>query len=211
MAMERRENQSGLLLTGSVIASLAASLCCILPVVAGVLGVSGSVAAAFFAPWRPYLLAATFMLLGLGFFLTYTYRRRAQPCEVGSVCGRPSFGRWNRALLWLATMLVLLFAAFPYYGGWVVRAVGDRHLKAASARGSLSRVVLKIDGMDCPVCAGGLQNNLRQIPGVRRAEVSFQDKLARIDYDRAELDLARFEQAVRDSGFKVAGILPQNR
>jgi len=66
-----------------------------------------------------------------------------------------------------------------------------------------AHVALKIDGMDCVMCAAGLQNNLRAIPGVRRADVSFQDKQAVVDYDPALVDASRFEKHIADSGFKV--------
>ena len=66
-----------------------------------------------------------------------------------------------------------------------------------------ARSVLKIDGMDCVMCAAGLQNSLRAIPGVRRAEVSFQDRQAVLDYDPAVVDGSRFEKVIADSGFKV--------
>ena len=73
-----------------------------------------------------------------------------------------------------------------------------------------ARVVLTIEGMDCPVCAAGLQNNLRQIPGLRRAEVSFQDKRADLDYDPKAVDPARLAQLVAEAGFEVSGMLPAN-
>lgn len=85
-------------------------------------------------------------------------------------------------------------------------------LRPKSALGRLKRsdaqVILKIDGMDCVMCAAGLQNTLRAIPGVRRAEVSFQDKQAVVDYDPAIADPSRFEKLIADSGFKVASPVP---
>ena len=71
-----------------------------------------------------------------------------------------------------------------------------------------ARVVLNIEGMDCVMCAAGLQNTLRAVPGVRRADVSFQDKQAVVEYDPAVVDAARFEKLVADSGFKVASPVP---
>jgi copper chaperone len=72
-----------------------------------------------------------------------------------------------------------------------------------------AHVALKIEGMDCVMCAAGLQNNLRAIPGVRRADVSFQDKQAVLDYDPAAVDESGFEKVIADSGFKVALAVPQ--
>ena len=81
--------------------------------------------------------------------------------------------------------------------------------RSSSASGTqASRSVLKIEGMDCIMCAAGLQNHLRALPGVRSAEVSFQDKQAVIDYDPRAASVADFEKVIADSGFKLASPSP---
>ena len=64
----------------------------------------------------------------------------------------------------------------------------------------------RIDGLDCLLCAAGLQNRLRQLPGVTGAEVSFQDQVAAVDYDPLRTDVAHLYRAIQDSGFKVAAV-----
>jgi len=120
-------------LFASVIAAITASLCCLGPIVAAVIGLGSFGAAAVFEAWRPYLLGLTFGLLALGFY--FTYRKQEVRCADGSVCAtRPSVSRWNKILLWLATGLVVAFAAFPYYSGavwalllprWETQAIAD--------------------------------------------------------------------------------------
>jgi len=73
------------------------------------------------------------------------------------------------------------------------------------------QVVLNIEGMDCVMCAAGLQNTLRAIPGVRRAEVSFQDKQAALEYDPAAVDPSRFNKVIADAGFKLSGTTAQGQ
>ncbi len=120
-------------LFASVIAAITASLCCLGPIVAAVVGLGSFGAAAVFEAWRPYLLGLSFGLLGLGFY--FTYRKPEEHCADGSVCAtRPSVGRSSKILLWLATGLVVAFAAFPYYSGavwalllprWETQAITD--------------------------------------------------------------------------------------
>ena len=103
----------------SVIAAIAASMCCILPIVFVMLGAGVAGAAAFFATWRPLLLAITFALLGFGFY--FSYHKPQQNCEPGSACELPG-ARWPARLwLWIAVALVILFAAFPLYSGAVAK------------------------------------------------------------------------------------------
>jgi hypothetical protein len=102
---------------GSVFAAVVASFCCILPIVFALTGFSILGASALFDAWRPYLLALTFGLLGLGFY--FAYRPRKEQCSPGSACAMQVPKRSGRLTLWLATAAVVLFAAFPYYSGAV--------------------------------------------------------------------------------------------
>lgn len=102
---------------GSILASIVASFCCILPIVFALTGVSILGASALFDTWRPYLLGVTFALLGLGFY--YEFRPRKRHCGAGSTCTMPTTNRAGRFMLWLAAAVAILFAAFPYYSGKV--------------------------------------------------------------------------------------------
>ena len=66
---------------GAVVSAALASMCCILPLGLGALGLSTTVVAAFFEPLRPWFLALAGALLGLGlyFALRTTGRRLPLP------------------------------------------------------------------------------------------------------------------------------------
>lgn len=192
-------------LTGALVAAVSASLCCILPLIAAVLGFTGFAASQFFEHWRPYLLVATWGLLAVGFYLAY--RRPREACEVGSVCERTPIGRWNRAALWLVAVSVVVLVAFPYYSGWVARAVTKSKQPAeVAAQSSQAHAVLKIDGMVCGSCAALLEKKLSQIAGVRHAEVSFEKKEAALGYDPHAVAPSQFVKAITDVGYKVVGL-----
>ncbi len=201
--MTKEKNKARFALTGAIIAAVTASLCCILPLIAAVIGFTGFAASQFFEHWRPYLLAVTFGLLAVGFYLAY--RRPREACEVGSVCERTPIGRWNRAVLWLVAGLVVVLAAFPYYSGWAARAVTmTKQLAEVPAQNSQAHAVLKIDGMVCGSCAALLEKKLSQVPGVHRAEVSFEKKQATLDYDPRAVKPSQFVKAITEVGYKVA-------
>ena len=109
----------------SVVTAFAASLCCILPIIFVLTGVGIAGAATFFAAWRPLLLVITFLLLALGFY--FTYRKSRYACGPGTDCERPVVARAGRIWLWIATALVILFAAFPYDSGAVANFLLSRH------------------------------------------------------------------------------------
>lgn len=100
-----------LVAVGGLIGALAASSCCILPLVLFSLGISGAWIANLtaLAPYKPYFAAATIALLGYGYYLVYVKPRPA--CADGS-CARPLPNRLVKASLWTATVLVMAALAF---------------------------------------------------------------------------------------------------
>jgi len=91
---------------GGMLSALAASSCCILPLMLFSLGVSGAWIGNFtrLAPYQPYFIAATFVFLGYGYWLVYQSRTHA--CAEGEACARPLPNRIVKASLILATVLV---------------------------------------------------------------------------------------------------------
>jgi mercuric ion transport protein len=96
-----------LLAAGGVLGALAASSCCIAPLVLFGLGVSGAWIANLtqLSPYQPYFIAATVACLAGGYGLMYRSRRRA--CMDGQICARPLSNRIVTSGLILATILVV--------------------------------------------------------------------------------------------------------
>jgi mercuric ion transport protein len=67
-----------LALGASVLSAIPASLCCIGPLVAVVVGASGFAAAGLFAQWRPLFLKVTALTLAAAWYLTYRPFKSAQ-------------------------------------------------------------------------------------------------------------------------------------
>jgi len=192
------------LVAGSVVAAALASFCCILPIVFVLTGLTVVGAAAMFAAWRPYLLVAAFGLLALGFY--FAYRSPKEQCAPGSTCAIPASRRRARLTLWLATAIVVALAAFPYFSGPLAE-----FLLSGSAQGSDSKPAtdslrtasLSIEGMDCSACASAIQNKLSAVRGVRRASVSFERRVAEIEFDPGLASVEQFEKAVQEAGYRV--------
>jgi mercuric ion transport protein len=96
-----------LIAAGGVLGALAASSCCVLPLVLFGLGVSGAWIGNLtrLAPYQPYFIAATAACLGGGYWLRY--RSRNVACADGQVCARPLPNRIVTTGLILATVLVI--------------------------------------------------------------------------------------------------------
>ena len=107
-----RGRGSGMLAVGGLLGALAASACCILPLVLFSLGVSGAWIANLtpLAPYQPYVIVATLACLGGGYWLVYRASRKA--CAEGEACARRLPNRLVTIGLVIATGLVIAALAF---------------------------------------------------------------------------------------------------
>ena len=107
-------SKTKLLAAGRILGAIAASSCCILPLVLFSLGISGAWISNLTAlyPYKPYFITLTAALLGYGFYLTY--RKPKTACADGAACARPLPNRIVKIALWAATALVIAAILFPY-------------------------------------------------------------------------------------------------
>jgi mercuric ion transport protein len=111
--VEARRGQ-GLMAIGGLLGALAASSCCILPIILFSLGVSGAWIGNLtqIAPYQPYIIAATLTFLGGGYWLVYHSSQAA--CADGDACTRKLPNRLVKTGLVLATLLVVAALGFDF-------------------------------------------------------------------------------------------------
>lgn len=109
-----RNARGGLFAVGGVLGALAASSCCVLPLVLFSVGVSGAWIGNLtaLAAYQWVFVVVTLACLVAGFYLVY--RKPQVACADGEPCTRPLSGRLVRIALWMATALVALAIAFPF-------------------------------------------------------------------------------------------------
>jgi len=116
---ERSLQRAGLL--ASTGAAIAASICCIGPVLAAFLGLTSLAGLARYERYRPAFVGVTVALLAGAFYLTY--RTRCEPRAPDSACathGKDRVDRINRVVLWVVTAVVLAILTFPNWSLWLV-------------------------------------------------------------------------------------------
>ena len=65
--------------------------------------------------------------------------------------------------------------------------------------------VMKIEGMNCMGCVNKVKTALKNVTGVKRADVSLEQKQVTIQYDESDAVLEQFRQAIRTAGFQPTG------
>ena len=108
------QRQQRLMAAGGLVGALAASSCCIMPLVLFSLGVSGAWIGNFtrLAPYQPYFIAVTIGCLGYGYWLVYRSTKVA--CADGDACARLLPNRLVKTGLILASLLAVAALGFDF-------------------------------------------------------------------------------------------------
>lgn len=106
--------------------------------------------------------------------------------EVGN-----SMTKSNQSNMKLKMFIILTLA---YYAP--VTQAADKPTTIATNRFTIS-------GMHCDGCAGGLKAELKEIPGVASAEVTFSNKLAVVTYNTNQVTKVRLTRVIKEAGFSA--------
>jgi mercuric ion transport protein len=115
MAGERGQmGRQRLVAAGGILGALAASSCCIVPLILFSLGIGGAWIANLtaLAPYKPLFVAGTAVILGYGYYLVYWKPRKV--CADDAACARPIPHHFVKLSLWLAPILVAVAFSFDY-------------------------------------------------------------------------------------------------
>jgi copper chaperone CopZ len=183
----------------SIFTAIAASLCCITPVLALIAG-SGSIAASFswIEPARPYLIGITIAVLA---FAWYQKLRPQAVDECGcAVDQKPKFFQ-SKAFLLLVTLFSALMITFPVYAK--IFFPKSEKTSVVVEKSNLQRVELGIKGMTCAACEEHVNHAVNKLPGIIKITTSYQNKNSIINFDSAKTNLQKIVEAVNSTGYTV--------
>jgi mercuric transport protein len=188
------EGAQGLVVAASLLGAVAASSCCILPLVLFALGVSGAWIGYFtrLAPYQPYFIAGTFVCLGAGYWLAGRHRFVFRGRSVRAAAAAPHcHGRVRRrygprhrgARLRLACAPLSRLMNGEHLMTKLFAVVAFIILPAPAAFAGDQTITLAVQNMYCAACPHTVKTSLEPVPGVGKATVSYKDKTAVVTYD----------------------------
>ncbi|MDZ4783271.1 MAG: mercuric transporter MerT family protein [Planctomycetia bacterium] len=185
-------------LAGALTAAIAASVCCLGPLVLVGLGVGGAWTSSLrvLEPYRPIFIAVTLGFLGFAFYRAYRTPAAAS-CEPGSSCAVPRAARVGRIALWIVAPILLALLAFPQLAPHLF---GTNSTKGAT-NVPIQQVVLKVDGMTCGSCTLHVRESLMHVDGTQDAKVTLDPPEAVVRYDPARTSVQSLEQATAKAGY----------
>ena len=156
---------------GTLVSAVVASSCCWVPLVLLAVGVSGAGIASTLETYRPLFVAVTVGFLGAAFYFTYRPRNATsdEDCCAPAAKGRFSMMTFNKAMLWVVTVLAIAFLFFPSYVGALIGG-GN----ATTVTDNMNRANITIEGMTCEGCSALVAKAIGSVPGVLAVEVGFE-------------------------------------
>ncbi|MFT5585781.1 MAG: mercuric ion transport protein [Cognaticolwellia sp.] len=187
-------------LVAAVLSAVAASACCVGPLVFATLGIGGAGSLVAMEPYRPLFAMVTSSLLAVGFYVTYR-PRDAQTDDCG--CESPRASRTGRWLLWLATGAAAFALISPSLlaNGLVSPAATGRANERPAQLASMTSVTLTVEGMTCGSCEGSIRKVVGRLKSVDSVEVSFEEASATVRYDPGQITASAVAEAITGLGY----------
>jgi mercuric ion transport protein len=182
-------NKKNTLLLSSVILAITSSLCCIVPLLTILGGISGLASSlGWVQPFRPYLIALTCIVLGIAFYQAYKpVKKDACGCDI-----KKSFFQ-SKTFLWSITLISALLMAFPYYSE--VLFASKPNVQSGSS--AVAETSFKVIGMTCESCEHHVNSVLLHQTGVFEAITNFEDSTTTVKFDQSKVSLSQLMNVVR--------------
>lgn len=182
--------------------AIAASLCCITPVLALIAGSSGIVSTfSLIEPFRPFLIGFSILLLGFAWYQKLKPQKTDEcGCETNT---KPKFIH-SKSFLGLITIFAAVMIAFPYYSG-MFYPKNEKEIIIVD-KATIREVEVKIKGMTCAACEEHVKHEVDKLAGIISAEISYANRNAIIKFDTSKTNAKAIEEAVKATGYKVTGL-----
>jgi copper chaperone CopZ len=192
---------SGGLIGAGLLSAIAASLCCITPVLALIAGSSG-IASTFswMEPARPYMIVITVLVIGFAWYQKLKPRTKD---EIACACEedeKPKFLQ-SKKFLGIVTVFAGLMLAFPYYSHIFFPKTESNVIVVQSD--NIVQANFEISGMTCQGCEEEVKHEVSQLPGFIEAQVNHETGKATVKFDKSKNSLEQVVSSINATGYKV--------
>lgn len=192
---------SGTFTGAGVLTAIAASLCCITPVIALLAG-SSSIAANFswIEPARPYLIGLSVAVLAFAWYLKLK-PAKANDMDCNCETTKKASFLQSKTFLAIVTVFAILMMTFPLYAK--VFYPKPKVQATLAVVDNKQQVKFTIQGMTCEACEEHVNNELSKVNGVLAYKTSYATRSSLVTFDKSEVDEKTIEAAINKTGYKV--------
>ncbi|APA66041.1 mercuric transport protein MerTP [Maribacter sp. 1_2014MBL_MicDiv] len=183
----------------TIITAIAASLCCITPILALLAGTSG-IASTFswIEPFRPFLIALTLLILAIAWYQILKPKKQKIDCECEDE--KSKFINSKKFLL-LVTLFAGLMLAFPYYTQIFYPNINKEVVYVSET--NVSKVEYKIKGMTCTGCEVHIESEVNELNGIIEVNANHEKANTIVKYDKTKVTTKEIKDAIGKTGYKI--------
>ncbi len=183
-----------------IVTAIAASLCCITPLLAFISGATGVASSlSWMEPFRPYLIGITILVLGISWYQKLKIRNAgAVHCDCDDD-EKPSFFQ-SKIFLGLVTVFAISMLFIPYYGGVLYPNVEKAKVIIVSPE-NIVEVTIPISDMTCASCEVHIKNSIYELDGIISAKVDYKSAATDITFDRSKTNIKALYTQIKKAGF----------
>jgi len=192
---------SNRLIGAGLLSAIAASLCCITPVLALIAGSTGMAATfSWLEPARPFLTGITVVILAFAWWNKLkpeTKEEIACHCEEDT---KRSFWQ-SKKYLSIVTFFAASMLAFPYYTHLFYPR--SQPVAVIAEPGNIQKTEFLINGMTCKGCEEHIEHTVSQIPGLIEAAADHRNGTAMVRFDESKTNIEEIIETINKTGFTV--------
>lgn len=195
--MDAKESSKGAIGTG-ILAALAASSCCIPPIVAAIAGVGGiSSSLSWMEPLRPYMVGLAVVAIG---YAWYSHLKPKTEDDCGCEIEKPKFYQ-TRGFLVGITLFAAVSITLPYYSHIFFGSNESKVVYVETA--NVQQADFNITGMTCEGCTEHIKHAVAQLPGFIEADASYEEGSATVKFDKSKSTIEEVVAAINETGYTV--------
>lgn len=186
----------------SVLAALAASICCITPILVLLAGTTGLASTfSWIEPFRPYLIGFTVLVLAFAWYQKLKPKTKAViDCECQD--DKPRFIN-SKGFLFLITLFAGVMLAFPYYSHIFYSTPDTGKEIVYVEQSNVKEIRVTIEGMTCTGCEAHIEGKVNKLDGILKVDADYEIANTIIKYDETKVDLQKIETAISSAGYKI--------
>ncbi|WP_445712032.1 mercuric transport protein MerTP [Flavobacterium sp.] len=179
-------------------AAVAASSCCIPPVIALIAGVGGSASAlSWMEPFRPYLIGLAVIAIGYAWYAYLKPKKADDCCEVDA---KPKWYQTKGFLIGI-TLFAAISISFPYYAH--IFYPNNKKEVVVVNQSDIQTVNFDVKGMTCASCEEHVKHAVNELEGIVNVAASFEKANAEVEFDNTKTSKEDIEKAINSTGYKV--------
>ncbi len=192
----KKENK---LISTGLLAAIAASLCCITPVLALIAGASGLASTfSWLDPFRPYFIGLTIFVLGFAWYPKLKNKKQIDcGCDTEK---KPKFIQ-STMFLGIVTGIAIIMLAFPYYSNMFYPKSENKITLVDKS--NISKLEFTVNGMTCTSCEEHVNHEVNKLTGILNSNASYENGNAVIEFDNSKTNIAEIEKAINSTGYTV--------